>query len=77
MSPSSAYVGGKNLDSVCALNIFGGRFNVGTLMFSTNPYHPEFLILRGSTFWDAGSGFNQKRLNMVTSTGSKKQRTDL
>lgn len=77
MSPSSAYVGGSNIDSVCALNIFGGRFNVGTLMFSTNSYHPEFFILRGATFWDADSGFNQKRLNMVTSTGSKKQRTDL
>jgi len=77
MSPSSAYVGGPHIDSLRALNIFGGRFNVGTLMFSNNPYHPEFLILRGSTFWEARSGFNQKRLNMVTSTGSKKQRTDL
>lgn len=76
-SPSSAYVGGSNVNSVCALNIFGGRFNVGTLMFSNNPYHPEFFILRGATFWDSRSGFNQKRLNMVTSTGSKKQRTDL
>jgi len=76
-SPSSSYVGGSNIDSVCALNIFGGRFNVGTLMFSNNPYHPEFFILRGATFWDSRNGFNQKRLNMVTSTGSKKQRTDL
>ena len=76
-SPSSAYVGGSNVDSTCALNIFGGRFNVGTLNFSTNPNNPEFLILRGGTFWDRWNGFNPKRLNMVTSTGSKRQRTDL
>lgn len=77
MSPSSAYLGGPHVDSIRALNIFGGRFNVGTLMFSNNRYHPEFFILRGATFWDSHNGFNQKRLNMVTSTGSKKQRTDL
>lgn len=76
-NPSNAYVGGKNIDSVCALNIFGGRFNVGTINFSNNPYHPEFFILRGATFWDTRNGFNPKRLNMVTSTGSKRQRTDL
>lgn len=76
-SPSSAYVGGSNVDSVCALNIFGGRFNVGTLNFSANSNNPEFFILRGATFWDKWNGFNPKRLNMVTSTGSKKQRTDL
>ena len=76
-SPSSAYIGGLEVDSVCALNIFGGRFNVGTLNFSTNPNSPEFFILRGATFWDKWNGFNPKRLNMVTSTGSKKQRTDL
>jgi hypothetical protein len=76
-SPSSSYIGGSNVDSVCALNIFGGRFNVGTLNFSNNPYNPEFFILRGANFWDRSNGFNPKRLNMVTSTGSKKQRTDL
>lgn len=73
-SPSSAYVGGLTVDSMCALNIFGGRFNVGTLNFSQRS---NFFILRGATFWEQGSGFNLKRLNMVTSTGSKKQRTDL
>jgi hypothetical protein len=77
VSPSTAYVGGSNVNSVCALNIFGGRFNVGTLMFSNSRYYPEFFILRGATFWEAANGFNPKRLNMVTSTGSKKQRTDL
>jgi len=76
-SPSSAYVGGSTVNSVCALNIFGGRFNVGTLNFGASQYHREFMILRGATFWEPRLGFNQKRLNMVTSTGSKKQRTDL
>jgi hypothetical protein len=45
--------------------------------FSNNQHTPEFFILRGATFWDTINGFNPKRLNMVTSTGSKKQRTDL
>jgi hypothetical protein len=76
-SPSSAYLGGPHVDSLRALNIFGGRFNVGTMNFSNNPHTPEFFILRGATFWDTINGFNPKRLNMVTSTGSKKQRTDL
>lgn len=77
MSPSSAYLGGPHVDSMRALNIFGGRFNVGTMNFSSNPHTPEFFILRGATFWDKQNGFNPKRLKMVTSTGSKKQRTDL
>lgn len=77
MSPSSAYLGGPHVDSYRALNIFGGRFNVGTMNFSNNPYTPEFFILRGATFWDTQNGFNPKRFKMVTSTGSKKQRTDL
>jgi len=76
-SPSSAYLGGPHVDSLRALNIFGGRFNVGTMNFSNNQHTPEFFILRGATFWDTINGFNPKRLNMVTSTGSKKQRTDL
>jgi hypothetical protein len=74
-SPSSAYIGGNNVDSVCALNIFGGRFNVGTLNFSTNPYYPEYLILRGASFWESGKGFNKKRLNIVTTSNSNKTRT--
>lgn len=77
MTPSSAYLGGPHVDSYRALNIFGGRFNVGTMNFSNNPHTPEFFILRGATFWDNQNGFNSKRFNMVTSTGSKKQRTDL
>lgn len=76
-SPSSAYLGGPHVDSLRALNIFGGRFNVGTLNFSNNSYTPEYMILRGATFWDSHNGFNEKRFKMVTSTGSKKQRIDL
>jgi hypothetical protein len=76
-SPSSMYTGGKMVDSVCALNIFGGRMNVGTLIVSDGNYVPWFMILRGSSFFEAGKGFNEKRLNMVTSTGSKKERTDI
>lgn len=73
VSPSSAYLGGLELTSLSALNIFGGRLNVGTMVFGRHHY----MILRGGTFWEANAGFNPKRLNMVTSTGSKKQRTDL
>jgi len=76
-SPSSAYIGGDRVDSLCALNIFGGRFNVGTLNFSTNPHYPEYLILRGTSFWEAGKGFNEKRLNMVTTSNSNKKRTEI
>lgn len=76
-SPSSMYTGGKTVDSVCALNIFGGRMNVGTLIVSNGNYVPWFMILRGASFFEANKGFNPKRLNMVTSTGSKKERTDI
>jgi hypothetical protein len=75
-SPSSMYTGGKTVDSVCALNIFGGRMNVGTFVVG-NTWHGDkfFMILRGASFYE--NGFNPKRLNMVTSTGSKKERTDI
>ena len=75
-SPSSMYTGGKMVDSVCALNIFGGRMNVGTFVVG-NTWHGDkfFMILRGASFYE--NGFNPKRLNMVTSTGSKKERTDI
>jgi len=76
-SPSSMYTGGIKVDSVCALNIFGGRMNVGTLTVTNNDWHPWFLTLRGSTFWEEHTGFNPKRLNIVTSTGSAKERTEL
>ena len=85
MTPMSACTGGINIDSVAALNIFGGRSNVGTLivraqndlqrMAGNEPYW--FLFLRGAAFWTQDGGFNQKRLNMVCSTGSKKERKSL
>jgi len=74
-SPSASYIGGPvNLDSLRALNIFGGRMNVGSLILCDRR---EYMILRGASFWEEHTGFNPKRLNIVTSTGSKKQRTDL
>lgn len=85
MSPMNACLGGTNIDSVAALNIFGGRSNVGTLivhrqndlqrMAGNEPYW--FLFLRGAAFWTQDKGFNEKRLNMVCSTGSKKERKSL
>jgi hypothetical protein len=73
-SPSASYIGGPdNLDSLRALNIFGGRMNVGTLIIGRN----EYMILRGASFWEEHTGFNPKRLNIVTSTGSDKERTDI
>lgn len=85
MTPMSACTGGINIDSVAALNIFGGRLNVGTLivhgqnnlqrMVGNEPYW--FLFLRGAAFWTQRDGFNEKRLNMVCSTGSKKERKSL
>jgi hypothetical protein len=76
-SPSGAYTGGSKVDSVAALNIFGGRMNVGTLMVCDSGYVPWYMILRGASFFEAGKGFNDKRLNVVTSTGSKKERKDI
>lgn len=85
MTPMNACLGGTNIDSVAALNIFGGRSNVGTLivhkqndlqrMAGNEPYW--FLFLRGAAFWTQDKGFNEKRLNMVCSTGSKKERKSL
>ena len=85
MTPMSACLGGTRIDSIAALNIFGGRSNVGTLivhkgtdvqrMVKQEPYW--FLFLRGAAFWTPDSGFNEKRLNMVCSTGSKKERKSL
>jgi hypothetical protein len=73
-SPSASYIGGPdNLDSLRALNIFGGRMNVGSLIIGRN----EYMILRGASFWEEHTGFNPKRLNIVTSTGSDKERTDI
>ena len=75
-SPSSMHTGGRSVESVCALNIFGGRFNVGTLVVNNARFLQWYLVLRGAAFWQNGN-FNQKRLNMVCSTGSKKERRSI
>ena len=71
------YSGGEELSSLAALNIFGGRMNVGTL---TNLYsygdNYWVMILRGAPFWERGA-FNESRLSMARTTGSKLERVPL
>ena len=76
-SPSAAVQGGLQLSSLAALNLFGGRINVGTLLY--HDYYRPFwtLSLRGQSFWKQGSGFSTTVNKFVTSTGSKKERRDL
>lgn len=76
--------GGHHVEALNSLCIFGGRFNVGMLSnqmyvwgYGANKDVKYGLILRGGYFWDRASGFNEKRLNMVCSTGSKKERKPL
>lgn len=78
---SEMYHGGPHLTSVAATSIFGGRFNVGVMGFSyryLQGISPDNAIfaLRGNAFWKDGK-FNPKRVNIVTTTGSKKTRTPL
>jgi hypothetical protein len=76
-SPQSACLGGHQLTSVAALNIFGGRMNVGTLIFRTGFAEIEpYILLRGDVFWDT-TGFNKDRLTYVVTTGSAKTREPL
>ena len=78
---SSLYVGGPRVSSIAAATIFGGRFNVGVMGFSYR-YGQEISVnnamfaLRGNAFWKDGK-FNPKRVNIVTTIGSKKVRTPL
>lgn len=79
---SSACLGGHTIKSIAALNIFGGRMNVGTLVYRTgfNPtynYNNWYLLMRGDYFWEPPRGFNESRLTYVVSTGSKKERIPL
>lgn len=76
-SASAACLGGHTISSVSALNIFGGRMNVGTLIFRTD-YRDAgpYLMIRGDVFWDS-TGFHADRLTFVISTGSKKERIPL
>lgn len=78
---SEMYHGGPHLTSVAATSIFGGRFNVGVMGFSyryLRGISPDNAIfaLRGNAFWKDGK-FNPKRVNIVTTTGSKKTRTPM
>ena len=80
-SPSSACLGGHTISSISALNIFGGRMNVGTLVYRTGlnhtyNYNNWYLMIRGDVFWNP-DGFNDSRLNYVVTTGSKKERIPL
>ena len=74
-SPMSACLGGHSVTSIAALNIFGGRMNVGTLIFRQGN-GDDYLMMRGDVFWDS-RGFNDNRLSYVVSTGSKKLRVPL
>ena len=75
------YAGGVHLSAIAAFNIFAGRQNVGMLV--CNPHITKYrptkwsMVLRGTKFWDADSGFNPQRLYMVCSTGSKMERKPL
>lgn len=78
-NPSSAVAGGWEMSSLAALNLFGGRVNVGTLIYHIYGNGRTFwtLSLRGQSFWKPDYGFSTKVNKLVTSTGSKKERRDL
>lgn len=81
-APSEFYHGNRELSRLAGLTIFGGRFNVGIIVHQKRWYYgsehrTSFLILRGGNFWESRSGFNPKRLHMVCSTGSAKERKEL
>mgnify|MGYP003647089120 FL=1 len=87
-TPSVAYAGGTTADALSAFNIFGGRVNIGTLIYFRGGYPPSYwaMILRGGLFWSGHPkhrhgfnehGFNPKKLSFVSSTGSKKKREPL
>jgi hypothetical protein len=81
-APSAFYHGGRSIDGLAGLTIFGGRFNVGVIVHQTRHYYGEkheasYLILRGGNFWESRTGFNPKRLHMVCSTGSAKERKEI
>jgi hypothetical protein len=80
---SELYRGGTEMSSLAALNIFGGRLNVGTLVNMRSCWRTYWLmILRGATFWgydwkaDAHV-FNEDRLSVARVSGAKKKRIPL
>lgn len=73
--------GGENLRAISALSIFGGRVNVGILSREERYYKGIssvnwYMVMRGGVFWKHDA-FNPKRLTMVSSTGSKKERRNI
>tara|TARA_R110000868_G_C10540742_1_gene734918 strand:+ start:49 stop:618 length:570 start_codon:yes stop_codon:yes gene_type:complete len=78
-SPMGAGQGGLKLTALSALNLFGGRMNVGTLLWhDRSPYSSYWsLSLRGKSFWLNQTGFNKAMTKLVTTEGSKKEREDL
>ena len=77
-SANSACLGGNTIKPIAALNIFGGRMNVGTLVYRTGfnssyNYNNWYLLMRGDYFWEPPKGFNESRLTYVVTTGSKKE----
>ena len=80
---SDLYHGGIKLSSLAALNIFGGRMNVGTLT-SLYSYGDSrwVMILRGAAFWEydwltKSYAFNEARLSVARTNGSKLERVPL
>lgn len=78
MSPSSLYLGGHKLSALAALNIFGGRVNVGTVVKQVRSYGTYwFMVYRGGVIWDSRRGVRDEKTFLVTSTGSKAERTPM
>lgn len=74
---SSLWLGGHKMSSIAALNIFGGRVNVGTIIRTQRDEYvtPRWcMVLRGDYFLAYDGRFNSARINMVSTTNSKKQR---
>jgi hypothetical protein len=69
--------GGLNLTSLAALNIFGGRVNVGSLLYHNYRAGSWSLILRGQRFWSEYEGMQERMNKLVTSQGAKKERIQL
>lgn len=71
------WIGGPNLRALSAMNIFGGRINIGTIVCTSRSQHtaPSWcMVLRGDYFLGYDGQFNPARINMVSTTNSKKRR---
>ena len=69
--------GGQKLTALAALNIFGGRVNVGSLVHHDYSWGAWTLILRGHRFWCSRNGMQERMNKLVTSQGAKKERIQL